>query len=342
MEVEDYHMCTQISEDININQNNSGQKAVFSRDDLWPQNSVIKIGFIGTGDGIRKKNFYLSGKDPLQYIIQSDPKLSTIEIIKMVINERIKPLVNLKFKFVNYSDADIRISFEKKGTYSKVGKSALSWPKSKATMNFEWLSVSTILHEFGHAIGMEHEHQSPFSTIKWNEPKVYEYFSKKYGWDEMDVDLNILFQSDEKNTNSSIFDPLSIMLYYYPAELTLDNVGTDETWILSGYDVKWITETYPKDESDDDYISAEDFYLKTYKKTLAASMAESDMLAGRITDSSFAWWKTLLIVISIIIIIIIIAVAIKTFYKNKTQSYQRIRNNYPLTRAGGVMGLKRN
>ena len=70
MEDEDYHICTQISEDININQNNSGQKAVFSRDDLWPQNSVIKIGFIGTGDGIRKKIFYLSGKDPLQYIIQ--------------------------------------------------------------------------------------------------------------------------------------------------------------------------------------------------------------------------------------------------------------------------------
>jgi hypothetical protein len=36
----------------------------------------------------------------------------------------------------------------------------------------------TALHELGHVLGMEHEHQNPFAGIKWNEQAVYDSLAK--------------------------------------------------------------------------------------------------------------------------------------------------------------------
>jgi len=340
--MEDYRLCTQISSSININQNNSGQKAVFETDFLWPENSVITIGFIGDGEEIKRTYYnFWSEVDPLQYKIQNE-KYTTIRIIQMVVNERIQPLVNLTFNFVEKSyngTPDIRISFDKKdGCFSALGKDALNYKKEDATMNFAWLDVCTILHEFGHAIGMNHEHQSPYSSIKWNKPVLYLYYWLTIGWDTNTVDENVINKFDKKNNTASKFDPLSIMLYYYPAILTIDFVGTSENTRLSGYDVEWISKTYSKKGG----ISPEKFYYDTYGITLASSKEESEGLA---------WWKILLIVILIIIVIIIITVVIKKNYINKNHGYQNVvdrnipRANIPLIRRnggnGGIMGIKR-
>jgi hypothetical protein len=348
--MEDYRLCTQISSHININQNNSGQKAVFETDFLWPKNRVITIGFIGEGEDIKRTYYnFWSEVDPLQYKIQNGSYMSTISIIQTVVNERIQPLVNLTFNFLKkpYNRTpDIRISFDKKdGCFSAVGKDALNYKKEDATMNFAWLDVSTILHEFGHAIGMNHEHQSPYSSIKWNKPVLYLYYWLTIGWDTNTVDENVINKFDKKNNTGSKFDPLSIMLYYYPSILTTDFVGTSENNRLSGYDVEWISKTYSKKDG----ISPEKFYYDTYGITLASSKEESDKLAKSLEESEgLAWWKILLIVISIIIVIIIIAVLIKNFYKNNNHSYENVvdrnipRANIPLIRRnGGIMGIKR-
>ena len=52
-------------------------------------------------------------------------------------------------------------------------------------MNYGWFDSETtddeyrrvVLHEFGHALGLAHEHQSPGVAIPWNEQKVYDLLS---------------------------------------------------------------------------------------------------------------------------------------------------------------------
>jgi Matrixin len=79
--------------------------------------------------------------------------------------------------------AVIKISFDQDdGTsWSQVGRDALGsvvFPNS-ATMNLGWLTDDTddtevsrvVLHEFGHALGLIHEHQSPAGGIRWDKDR---------------------------------------------------------------------------------------------------------------------------------------------------------------------------
>ena len=79
-------------------------------------------------------------------------------------------VANLNLEFVRTGAAEIRISFAEKGfSWSTVGTDALTVGRDEATMNYGWLEPDTELreyqrvvrHEFGHALGMIHEHQNP-------------------------------------------------------------------------------------------------------------------------------------------------------------------------------------
>ena len=41
----------------------------------------------------------------------------------------------------------------------------------------------SILHLFGHTLGMLNEHQSPANGIPWDETKLYDYYRAHYDWD---------------------------------------------------------------------------------------------------------------------------------------------------------------
>lgn len=178
---------------------------------------------------------------------------------------------NIVFQFVDdSSSADIRVGFEAgKGSSSAVGRDALGVSSKLSTMNFGWITDSnagdikqrgTVLHEFGHALGLIHEHQSPVAGIPWDKEKVYRWFKENQTppWDKAKVDLNVFDKFNNSSTNYSRFDPTSIMLYAVPAELTLDGVGTSRNNLLSAVDKEYIGKWYPFPGADSGQLRTND------------------------------------------------------------------------------------
>ncbi len=132
---------------------------------------------------------------------------------------------NIRFRFVErYEYAEIRVAFDRGGSWSLIGRDALWIPFDFATMNFGWFDDNTeetefsrtVLHEFGHALGLRHEHQSPASGIQWNREKAYEHFYSEYGWSRGEVDSQVFERASVNSTNYSTYDSQSIMHYYVP------------------------------------------------------------------------------------------------------------------------------
>lgn len=164
-------------------------------------------------------------------------------------------VVNLKLAFVTSGAAEVRISFRDKGfSWSTVGTDALTVPRTEATMNYGWLEAGTSLreyqrvvrHEFGHALGMVHEHQNPAAAgrIPWDKPKVYAYYAQQ-GWSKADVDHNLFAVYDEDATNFSTFDPTSIMQYAVPDSLTVGSFAIGWNTELSDQDRAFMKAQYP-------------------------------------------------------------------------------------------------
>lgn len=166
-------------------------------------------------------------------------------------------IANLRMDFVNSGASEIRISFAEQGfSWSTVGTDALTVPSSEPTMNFGWLEPNTSLreyqrvvrHEFGHALGMIHEHQNPaaLGQIPWDKPKVYAYYAQQ-GWSHADVDSNIFDVYTEDSTNYSAFDPTSIMEYAIPDSLTIGSYAIGWNTEFSQTDIEFMKRQYPKD-----------------------------------------------------------------------------------------------
>src|SRR4029453_13895148 len=80
---------------------------------------------------------------------------------------------SIRFDFGNHLNADIPISVGPNArARSFVGTDTKGIPANEATMNLGFLDGGTAAHEFGHAIGLAHEHQNPAGGIEWNEEVV--------------------------------------------------------------------------------------------------------------------------------------------------------------------------
>lgn len=157
---------------------------------------------------------------------------------------------NLTFDFNNAQDAEIRIAFDPSdGAWSYIGTDNRSIPLNQPTMNLGFMDGGTAAHEFGHAIGLAHEHQNPAGGIEWNEAAVLQSLKgPPNNWDEATIRHNVLNKYQVNQIHGTAFDPDSIMLYFFPGSWVKSGVGTHANEVLSSMDKAYIAsaQAYPK------------------------------------------------------------------------------------------------
>jgi hypothetical protein len=157
---------------------------------------------------------------------------------------------NLQFDFNNAQDAEIRIAFDPNdGAWSYIGTDNRGIALNHPTMNLGFLDGGTAAHEFGHAIGLAHEHQNPAGGMDWNEATVIKSLSgPPNNWDVAMIRHNVLDKYRVDQIQGTAFDPDSIMLYFFPGDWVKSGVGTHANNVLSAVDKAYIAsaQAYPK------------------------------------------------------------------------------------------------
>lgn len=194
---------------------------------------------------------------------------------------------NLKFAFDDAPDAEIRVSFDPgDGAWSYVGTDCRGIPLNEATMNLGFMDGGTTAHEFGHAIGLAHEHQNPAGGILWNEAVVLREMAKSPNfWDEATTRHNILRKYAADQINGTAFDPKSIMLYFFPADWTLNGIGTAANEVLSELDKQFVAGARMYPRAAPTVAEATELKVNATRRTAAAigRFGEEDLFGFTVT-----------------------------------------------------------
>ena len=249
-------------------------KAVFSTPNLWPNGSTLNVQFIDKYGGI----WASWQKAWIAYIITTT--VMTYSNIDFVFHLTSGTLPTTK-------GCEIRIAcVVANGSYSAIGTDSLNrtyFPSE--SMNFGWMDApsgytftfkgvqyktpsgyfdrndttgGTIMHEFGHAMGMLHELETPYNNpIQWNTALVYSYFEDPNGnnWTKEMVDDNVLLPNTTNwpIEDGSAFDVNSVMKYSIPAALAINTTNNPSfaaqmeqyNGTYSTCDLAWLSYNYP-------------------------------------------------------------------------------------------------
>lgn len=175
--------------------------------------------------------------------------------------ERFAPIwtayANIRFEFGDIPDAEIRVTFKQPGSWAYVGTDALNVGHDQPTANFGWIVDNTrdteidytILHEFGHVLGLLHEHQNPSAKIPWEKEAVYKaYEGPPNFWSREMVDHTLFSRWNPKLfPHEKPFDRESIMAFPIPSKFTSGDFEIGQNMTLSPGDKEFISLLYPYD-----------------------------------------------------------------------------------------------
>jgi hypothetical protein len=208
---------------------NRSKRGVADHDKTWPQHSVLKISLLN--------------------MTEEQKKLTKDNIKKWAAH------TNLFFKFTDSPNGDIRITADNttSAAWSRVGTDARKTPAYEPTMSIGFANppaslAAKIQHEFGHALGLRHEHKHPDRTLDFNKEQIYEEYASR-GKTRRQANHDIVRPFYRNDVHVSAYDRQSIMHYGFFASLMNDGQEIPKNTQLSQGDKNFIQSLYPADHS---------------------------------------------------------------------------------------------
>ena len=206
------------------------KRSVAQHGKLWPTGSTLKVSFLGSPSADLKEAITDLAAKWLAY-------------------------GNIRFRFMknNTTDADITIlTSNERGPINEcaIGTDCLldrPWESMVLTVRPEQgdYFTHTVLHEFGHALGAQHEHQHPDAEIPWNKALIHSLHIGIPGWSAQDVEQQYFTPLPASGLLTTPYDPLSVMHYQVQPELTDGSFEIKLNTELSEKDKTFMSRAYP-------------------------------------------------------------------------------------------------
>lgn len=140
------------------------------------------------------------------------------------------------------NSADILVQFNTTSNHWTKGSNFDG--QSKYIVAISDLTPRTVLHEFGHALGLQHEHQHPKSEVELKENFKGD-FCEAIGQTESECDHNVLKRYSGSEYKYTPYNPDSIMHYPFSSYFTKRDKEYGAAAYLSYGDVEVISRMYP-------------------------------------------------------------------------------------------------